>query len=517
MKRSPEDQSVNFTTALGKAAEISGELLAIPVFEGALAHDKGAPSMLRAADEALGGLLLSSAAREGFRAKLDQAWTFHTHGKLPVGQVVLLGLGVPTKFNLEALRLAAGRAAKEAGRARAAAIAFAVPPATAIDESCKAVVEGLILGAYRFDRYRTSQDENPGRLEAVQLLLPGDRRPSLSLKRAVELGQKIAEATNAARNLVNEPAAVVTPARLAEEARRTAEASGLKFSVGGRKQIEKLKMGMFLGVAQGSAEKPKLIRVSYTPKNPRHAARAPLALVGKAITFDSGGLSLKTAEGMLDMKTDMAGAAAVLGAMSVLAEIRPPFPVHGFIGACENMPSGTAYRPGDILVSRLGKTVEVTNTDAEGRLVLGDVLAWANELKPAAIIDLATLTGACVIALGHHIVGAFGNNQPLTRSVLDAAEHAGEEAWQLPISDLQKDALRSEVADIKNSGERWGAAINAAVFLREFVGDTPWVHLDIAGPSSSRDERGYLGKGATGVGVRTLVEFIRRRATAQRQ
>jgi leucyl aminopeptidase len=516
MKRSPEDSAVRFTTMPGKAAELSGELLVIPVFEGALAHD-GAPSMLRAADEALGGLLLSSAAREGFRAKLDQAWTFHTHGKLPVRQVLLLGLGVPAKFNLEALRFAAGRAAKEAGRARAAAIAFAVPPATAIDESCKAVVEGLMLGTYRFDRYRTSQEENPGRLETVQLLLPGDRRPSLSLKRAVELGQKIAEATNAARNLVNEPAAVVTPARLAEEARRTAEASGLKISVGGRKQIEKLKMGMFLGVAQGSAEKPKLIRISYAPKNPRHAARAPLALVGKAITFDSGGLSLKTAEGMLDMKTDMAGAAAVLGAMSVLAEIRPPFPVHGFIGACENMPSGTAYRPGDILVSRLGKTVEVTNTDAEGRLVLGDVLAWANELKPAAIIDLATLTAACVIALGHHIVGAFGNNQPLIRSVLDAAEHAGEEAWQLPISDMQKDALKSEVADLKNSGERWGAAINAAVFLREFVGDTPWVHLDIAGPSSSQQERGYLAKGATGVGVRTLVEFIRRRGTAQRQ
>ena len=180
------------------------------------------------------------------------------------------------------------------------------------------------------------------------------------------------------------------------------------------------------------------------------------------------------------------------------------------------MPSGTAYRPGDILVSRLGKTVEVTNTDAEGRLVLGDVLAWANELKPAAIIDLATLTGACVIALGHHIVGAFGNNQPLIRSVLDAAEQAGEEAWQLPISDMQKDALKSEVADLKNSGERWGAAFNAAVFLREFVGDTPWVHLDIAGPSSSQQERGYLAKGATGVGVRTLVEFIRRRGTTQR-
>lgn len=210
----------------------------------------------------------------------------------------------------------------------------------------------------------------------------------------------------------------------------------------------------------------------------------------------------------------MAGAAAVLGTMRVLPQIRPPFPVHGFIGACENMPSGTAYRPGDILTSRLGKTVEVTNTDAEGRLVLGDVLAWANELRPAAIIDLATLTGACVIALGHHIIGAFGNDEPLMRSLLAAAERAGEEAWQLPISDSQKDALRSDVADMKNSGERWGAAINAAIFLREFVGETPWVHLDIAGPCTSRKERGYYAKGATGVGVRTLIEFLQRRGVS---
>src|SRR5262249_53240341 len=274
------------------------------------------------------------------------------------------------------------------------------------------------------------------------------------------------------------------------------------------------RMGLFLGVAQGSAEKPRLIHLVYTPADPKHAKQPPIVLVGKAITFDSGGLSLKTAEGMLDMKTDMAGSAAVLGAMQGIAQLRPPFPVHALIGACENMPSGTPYPPGGILISPPRKTVEITNTDAEGRLVLGDVLAWTNELKPAAIIDLATLTGACVVALGHYIVGAFGDDEPLVQSVLEAARSAGEAIWRLPIAESQKDALRSEVADMKNSGERWGAAINAASFLKEFVGGTPWVPLDIAGTSVSPKERGYLSKGATGVGVRTLVELARRRALA---
>jgi leucyl aminopeptidase len=306
----------------------------------------------------------------------------------------------------------------------------------------------------------------------------------------------------------------MTPSILTEHAKTVAKAAGLAIKVQGRKEIEALKMGMFLGVTRGSIEEPKLVQISYVPTDAEAAKRAPLALVGKAITFDSGGLSLKTAEGMVDMKTDMAGAAAVISAMEVIAFLKPPFPVHAFFGACENMPSGNAYRPGDILVSRLGKTVEITNTDAEGRLVLGDVLALANELKPAAIVDLATLTGACIIALGNYIVGAFGDDDTLMWSVLESARAAGEELWRMPVTELQRDALRSEVADMKNSGERWGGSINAALFLKEFTGDTPFVHLDIAGPSQSPRERGYLSKGATGVGVRTLVELVRNR-TAQ--
>ncbi|MFO7156049.1 MAG: leucyl aminopeptidase, partial [Pseudomonadota bacterium] len=234
------------------------------------------------------------------------------------------------------------------------------------------------------------------------------------------------------------------------------------------------------------------------------------AFVGKAITFDSGGLSLKPADAMVDMKTDMAGAAAVIGAMKVIGEvIKPDFPVYGFIGACENMPSGSSYRPGDVLVSRLGKTVEITNTDAEGRLVLGDVLAYACETKPRGVVDIATLTGACIVALGHYTVGTFGADEEFVGRVLEAAKASGEDLWRMPLVPELKKELDSDVADMKNSGTRWGGAISAAHFLKEFVGETPWVHLDIAGPSTSDKERGYFSKGGTGVAVRTLVELVR--------
>jgi leucyl aminopeptidase len=327
----------------------------------------------------------------------------------------------------------------------------------------------------------------------------------------VQHARLVAHATNWARDLVNEPAGTMTPTILADAARTMAKEVGLNIAIGDRKKITELKMGMFLGVARGSIEEPRLVQLSYIPRDPEAAKRAPVCFVGKAITFDSGGLSLKPSDGMMDMKTDMAGSAAVLGAMKVIARVAPPFPVHAFFGACENMPDGNAYRLGDILVSKLGKTVEITNTDAEGRLVLGDILAYANELKPAALIDLATLTGACIIGLGNYIAGAFAADDQLFYDLSESARLAGEEIWRLPLTEFQRDVLKSEVADLKNAGDRAGGAISAALFLKEFVGDTPWVHLDIAGPSQSPRERGYLNKGATGIGVRTLVEFISRR------
>ncbi len=504
---------MNFSFVPADAVRAGGAVLVIPLLESDLGAT--APAALAAADKALEGKLRAAATQEGFKGKADQTLMMHTLGKLEAERVLLLGLGARAKFTPEVLRLAAGRAAKMAQKLKLGDLTFVMIDSVPIPDVARAIVEGLLLGVYKFDRYKTGGKEEkktPG-LGTVRLVLPEGTSKSAELEQAVELGRRVAEATNWARDLVNEPANVVDPNRLAQAAQEVAKAAGLKATIGGRREIAQLKMGMFLGVAQGSAHEPRLIHLSYVPKNAKDAKRAPLALVGKAITFDSGGLSLKPADSMVDMKTDMAGSAAVLAAMRVIGELKPPFPVHAFIGACENMPSGTAYRPGDILTSRLGKTVEITNTDAEGRLVLGDILTWACEHKPAAIIDLATLTGACVVALGNYIVGAFGEHDATMEQVLTAAKTAGEEFWRMPVSELQKDALRSEVADMKNAGERWGGAINAALFLKEFVGDTPWVHLDIAGPSTSPKERGYFNKGATGVGVRTLVEFVRLHAS----
>lgn len=506
------DFPMNFSFISGEAARASGELLVIPLFEGELG-DK-TPATLSGADKALDGLLATTATQEGFKGKAEQSFVMHTLGRLEVERLALLGLGSRNRYTPEALRLTAGRAAKMAQRLKVRTVVFVVPETADTAAAVRAVVEGLELGAYRFERYKSSarEEKNAPKLTTARLLLPDGVEKTKELEQAVALAQRVAEATNWARDLVNEPPNVVNPERLAQAAREMAREGGLKATVGGRKELERLKMGMFLGVAQGSVNEPRLIHIEYTPKNARQAKQPPVALVGKAITFDSGGLSLKPTDSMVDMKTDMAGSAAVLGAMKVIATLKPPFPVHAFIGACENMPSGTSYRPSDVLTSRSGKTVEITNTDAEGRLVLGDVITWATEHKPAVLIDLATLTGACVIALGNYIAGAFGDDDATVRDVLEAAGTAGEEVWRLPVSELQKDVLRSEVADMKNSGERWGGAINAALFLKEFVGDTPWVHLDIAGPSTSPKERGYHGKGATGVGVRTLVEYVRRRA-----
>lgn len=505
---------MNFRFVSGDALRAGGAMLVIPLLDGDLGD--AAPTALAAADKALEGKLRAAATQEGFKAKVDQTLVLHTLGKLAAERVVLLGLGARAKFHTEQLRLAAGRAAKLAQKLKVTELSFVLPDTQPHEAAVRAIVEGLLLGLYKFDRYKTGskEEKKAPRLDVVRLVLPEGLAEGASLKEAVELGHRVAEATNWARDLVNEPPNVVNPERLAQAAQQVAKEAGLKATIGGRREIERLNMGMFLGVAQGSANEPRLIHLAYVPKNAQDAKRAPLALVGKAITFDSGGLSLKPSDSMIEMKTDMAGSAAVLGAMRVIGAIKPPFPVHAFIGACENMPSGTAYRPGDILTSRLGKTVEITNTDAEGRLVLGDILTWAVEHKPAAVIDLATLTGACVIALGNYIVGAFGEHDATVEEVLKAAKTAGEELWRLPVAEQQKDALRSEVADMKNSGERWGGAINAALFLKEFVGDTPWVHLDIAGPSVSPKERGYFNKGATGVGLRTLVEYVRSRAAS---
>lgn len=487
------------------------DLLLLPVFESDLKEAKNPLKALVAIDQALGGLLLTAAKEEDFSGKAEQSFTLHTHDKIPAHRVMLLGLGTRQGFDPEVLRLAIGRGAKAAQRLKAAKLAVALTETRELEASTRAAVEGLVLGLYKFDRYKTrAKDEKRSEVKEARFFLAEGVAKTRDLQHSFDLGCLVAESTNWARDLVNEPASELSPSGLADRARKVARAGKLKIEVLGRERIEKLRMGMFLAVAKGSAEAPVLVHLSYEPTG--KAAKAPaLALVGKAITFDSGGLSLKPSESMMAMKGDMAGAAAVLGAMRVIAQLKPPFPVHAFMGACENMPDGRAFKLGDVLTSRSGKTVEVVNTDAEGRLVLGDVLTWANEHKPATIIDVATLTGAVVVALGNYIAGVFGSDDAAVWETLEAAKSAGEESWRLPLSELQRDSLKSEIADMKNAGDRWGSSIAAGLFLKEFVGETPWVHLDIAGTSMSPKERGYLAKGATGAGVRTLVELVRER------
>ena len=496
--------------------EVDASVLAVPVFEGDAADPKG---LFAEIDRRLEGHLAAAAAEEEFLGKAGQTLALRTMGKLRADRLLLLGLGkrdgaetTLSRAGFEPLRLAAGDAARHAQKGGARRLAFAAPrlPGQTAQEA-RAIVEGAVLGAYRFDRYKTEEKKKPRLLESLVVAVPQGLERSREVKESVALGRSVARSVAWARDRVNEPPLHLTPTRLADAARDLAREAGLHVEVLGPREIAGLRMGMFLGVTRGSAEEPRLVKISWIPKGAA-ARKPPLVIVGKAITFDSGGLSLKPTEGMVDMKTDMAGAAAAIAAMRVVAELAPPFPVHALVGACENMPGGRAYKPSDILIARNGKTVEITNTDAEGRLVLGDVLAWGVEtLKPALLVDLATLTGACLVALGMTTVGAFGPDGPAIDAVLAAARTAGEDTWRLPLVDSVKEELKSEVADLKNAGTRMGGSISAAWFLKEFVGDAPWVHLDIAGPSSTTKEKGYIGKGGTGVGVRTLVELVRAR------
>ncbi len=358
----------------------------------------------------------------------------------------------------------------------------------------------MLERAYKFLRYKQKSDAPA--LEKIVVLGKKDD----ATQQALDRGVAVANAVAWARDLVNEPAGAMTPTQLAEEARRAAEQGGLDFEVLDEVEIANQGLGGLLGVSLGSDQPPRLVKLTYTPPT---KPTATVALVGKGITFDSGGLSLKPAEGMETMKTDMSGAAAVIGAMSVLRQVGVPVKVIGFVPTTENMPGGRAIKPGDVLKIRNGKTVEVLNTDAEGRLILADGLSLAAEEKPDAVIDLATLTGACMVALGIKVAGLMGNDDAWIGQVRDAAERAGESVWHLPLPQEYRKDLDSEIADLKNiSGGRYGGALTAGLFLSEFIEGIPWAHLDIAGPARAPSEDGYITKGGTGFGVRTLVEVL---------
>ncbi|HEY4727813.1 MAG TPA: leucyl aminopeptidase [Actinomycetes bacterium] len=500
------------TLAQPNAASAKADLLAVPVFAG--------PELGPGAEEAVAALGVPVAPlleARGFSGKPGEAATFPTLGRLPATVLLLVGVGERAKVDAEALRRAAAAVVRQ-GRGAAKAVttlAQALPadPAAAV----QAVTEGALLAAYRFDKYKQAKangDRRPAELAALAIVPagPGGRGSGGrgALTAALAAGQVRAAATNLARDLSNEPANALHPADLAAAARRVLAGKGVTVKVRDEKQLAKEGFGGIVGVGQGADHPPRLVELRYAPKG----ATGQVVLVGKGITFDSGGLSLKPPDSMKTMKTDMSGAAAVLATMSALADLDIGVAVTGYLASAENMPSGHAIRPGDVLTMKNGKTVEVLNTDAEGRLVMADALALGAAAKPDAIIDVATLTGACMIALGIRYSGLMANDEGLAAELLDAAAAAGEPTWRLPLPPEYHKEIESDVADLKNVGDRYGGALVAGLFLQEFVDDRPWAHLDIAGPARAESEDGYLGKGSTGVAVRTLLSWLERRSRA---
>lgn len=493
---------------VGDIAQTEADAIVVNLFEG-VEQPGGATA---AVDKALDGAISALISRGEIKGKLGEVSIVHTFGKLPAGIVAIAGLGKRQDFSIDRIRGVAGEFCRTLRKLNCHKVATILHGADIggieLEASAKAITEGALLGLYSFTKYKKPEYED---IEEILIVLrEKEKVPILEL--AIDKGKVIAEAANLARDMVNEPANYMTPSRMAEVAKEIAGKYKLECKIFDREDMEAMGMGALLGVARGSNQPPKLITLTY--KGDEHSGKA-WGFLGKGITFDSGGISIKPSEGMDEMKGDMAGAAAVMTALGAIAQLKPKINVTAIIPATENLPSGTALKPGDVLKAMNGKTIEVISTDAEGRLILADALSYAVKQGLSPLIDLATLTGACRVALGLLYSGVFGNDQNLVDKVLKAAERTGERMWQLPMPEEYKEQNKSEIADIKNTGNRYGGAITAALFLAEFAGNTPWVHLDIAGPRLSSKESGYLVKGAAGFGVRTLVELALSEAKSQ--
>ncbi len=475
----------------------------VNIFEGIL-QPSGATGVV---DKALDGAISQLIASGEIKGKLSEYTLIHTLGRIPARRVIVAGLGKQPQLTLDRIRRVTAevcRYAKGKGIKRIATIAHgagvgSIEP----DKAAQAIAEGSILGLYTFRRHVSKEPDN-GRIEEI-LIIERDEGKVAQLERGCITGRVIAEAVTFARDMINEPANFMTPSDMADIARKMAVELGLQCTVLEKEQMQEMGMGALLGVAQGSHQLPKFVVLQYKGNS---SSQRTVGLVGKGITFDSGGISIKPAEDMGEMKGDMAGGATVMAVLQALGRMKPRINVTAFIPATENLPSGKALKPGDVIQAMNGKTIEIISTDAEGRLILADALSYADRSGLSPILDVATLTGACRVALGDIATGAFTNDEKLLNKVIKAAEEAGEHLWQMPMYEEYKEQNKSEVADIKNSGGRYGGAITAAQFLSEFVGDTPWVHLDIAGTSYTSKEKGYVVKGATGATVRTLINLV---------
>ncbi len=490
---------------------VTGDISSVAVdaiIVGLLEGDDSLDGETGAVDAALGGAIRQLIADGETKGKLGENTLLHTLGRLPAARVVVTGLGKEADLTEDkvrgiiagACRLLRGKGARNIATVPLGAGLAGIGDAAA----AQVVVEGALLGLYRFRRHKGSGDDDNGDIERLAIVAAGDERRS-ALDDGVRLGEILAGATVLARDMGNEPANFMTPSDMAREANQVAAANGLEIEVLEREQMEELGMGALLGVARGSDQPPKFIILRYRG---RRSKAIDIALVGKAITFDSGGLSLKPPGSMTDMNGDMCGGAAVLGAMSAIGQLRPKVNVLALVPATENLPSGNALKPTDVLTALDGKTIEIVSTDAEGRLILADALGYARQQKVKRIVDVATLTGACVVALGTVCTAVLGNDQALVDAIVAAGAEVGEKMWQLPTYDEYKEQNKSSIADIKNTGGRDAGAITAALFIGEFAGDTAWAHLDIAGTNMLDKQRNYEAKGATGVPVRTLVSLV---------
>lgn len=497
----------------GPLDRLESPLLVLPWCQGRdeLAERPGAE--LDALDETLGLMLTRTVTGGDFRARRGELTLLYRQGEGGPDRVLLVGTGRRGDLGAERIREVGGHAARRAGEVRIGELALALSPSWLADvldleAAARSFLEGVVLGAWRFDELRSApaDDDHRPPLERVTLhLLLSKAKAAAS--RGAELGRVTSEGQNYARELVVRPANIVNPRYLADEARHLGEEHGLRVTVLDPTAMKRDGMEAILAVAAGSEEEPRFIALEYGVE----AKGGPLVLVGKGVTFDAGGLSLKSPQSMETMKSDMSGAAAVLGAFKAVAELALPVHLVGLIPAVENMPSGRALRPGDVIGSRSRKTIEVVNTDAEGRLILADALSYAARYEPEAMVDIATLTGACVVALGHQATGLMGNDEALIEEIRRVGERAGERVWPLPLWAEYRDLLKSEIADIKNSGGRAAGTISAAMFLREFVGSVPWAHLDIAGTAWADKAGPYQPVGPTGVGVRLFTEWVRGR------
>jgi leucyl aminopeptidase len=494
------------TISLSTPSAIETEALVAVVLDhsspGSSDKDKKPELKVATSDAAVTAVAADLLASGEVAGKPFETNLLHKPNSLKAKRLLLVSGGGAKKFSSYDLRRIAGTAVRTLKSRGIRSFAFVAPSGIPAEEAVRAIVEGAHVGNFDPDYYRS--DRKDQKIDALAVVAAGDQK---ALEKAANEAQIIGESQNFTRDLVNEPSNRMTPTILADRAKKMCAEVGLKCEVFGADKIKEMKMGAFWSVAQGSDEPPALIVMKYEPAG---APEKPvLGLVGKGITFDTGGISIKPADGMEKMKYDRAGGATMIGAMRAIALLKPKVKVIGIVCATENMPSGKAQKPGDVQIAMSGKSIEIINTDAEGRLVLADGLHYAKQLGCTHLVDAATLTGAVVVALGYNNAGIFTNDDDMYNRIHNANASAGEKMWRLPLDDEYKEQIRSSIADIMNTGGRWGGAITAAMFLKEFAEETPWIHLDIAGTAWMEDQKPWIAKGPSGIALRSLVEFVK--------